>query len=1144
MMKNGINISILGFGLLLLIAGCGAERTTGDFDGDDEDGDDIVSDSGEMDVDDEPDGPSVEECNGVDDDGDTLIDEDFDLMTDVDHCGACDFPCILPNAIPICEDGVCMIGECLEGTYDINGDPYDGCEYGCSKEAEAESPDDGTCEDGLDNDCDGRIDDDDPDCSDCVPEFCNNEDDDCDTLIDEDFDLRSDPVNCGECGNVCPARPHADPICVLGECYIQCQEGYVDANGDPLDGCEDICVPTADTSEFTCDSVDNDCDGEVDEDYAPYRCGQGACETDSVCLEGEEQCIPLEPESPLDQLCDGIDNDCDGEVDEEFVPVTCQGVCEDDARCEGGVEICGPVDEEIDVTCDGLDGDCDGEVDDDYMPYTCGTGVCENESTCEDGEETCNPLPPSSTEDLTCDDLDDDCDGFVDEEYEFYECGVGLCVNLSICINGEESCTPVDPPASSDEVCDGLDEDCDDEIDEDYIPFTCGVGACVRESTCILGEERCDEGTPEPSDRTCNNIDEDCDGFTDEDYIPTQCGTGLCEADSVCVDGEESCTPLEPPVDEDQVCDNQDEDCDGFTDEDYRPYTCGQGVCERDSICTGGEESCSEGSPTGDDVACNGFDDNCNGSIDENYEPYQCGEGPCRTDSVCMGGEESCTPGEEEPEVCDGVDNDCNGEIDDIFDCRTGMTRECTTTCDTTGEQTCNASCEWGVCVPPSETCNGIDDDCDGGCDDGFQCCQGTDGNCTTTCGTTGSRTCSSSCTWGFCVPPSEVCNGIDDDCDGGCDDGYQCCRGAEGICTTGCGTIGSRTCSSSCTWGSCMPPSEQCNGIDDDCDTICDNGFGCCRGTAGSCTTTCDTTGSRTCSSACNWGSCVPPGETCNGIDDDCDTICDDGFGCCRGTSASCTTSCGTTGQRVCSAACTWGSCVPPAETCNGIDDDCDGTCDNGWACCRGTSGSCTTSCGSTGTRTCSSSCTWSSCVAPVEVCNGVDDDCDTIIDEGFDDGYEPNETCETATNAGTVHDATSGVVTISGSIKSTSDKDWYRILATDDNSEPAGDEFDFEVFWVNNPGGLAFDVYRGDCFTQICAGVIDCANWFTDFYSGGVGENPCQNPPVPGVNTCDDDDAYYYVRVYRNSGSGYCSNYTIRFRNNPPTPGTGCLK
>jgi hypothetical protein len=66
--------------------------------------------------------------------------------------------------------------------------------------------------------------------------------------------------------------------------------------------------------------------------------------------------------------------------------------------------------------------------------------------------------------------------------------------------------------------------------------------------------------------------------------------------------------------------------------------------------------------------------------------------------------------------------------------------------------------------------------------------------------------------------------------------------------------------------------------------------------------------------------------------VDDDCDGTCDDGFGCCRGTTGSCSTSCGTTGSRACSTSCAWGSCAPPAETCNNVDDDCDGTTDEGF--------------------------------------------------------------------------------------------------------------------------------------------------------------------------------------------------------------------
>jgi cysteine-rich repeat protein len=222
------------------------------------------------------------------------------------------------------------------------------------------------------------------------------------------------------------------------------------------------------------------------------------------------------------------------------------------------------------------------------------------------------------------------------------------------------------------------------------------------------------------------------------------------------------------------------------------------------------------------------------------------------------------------------------------------------------------------------------------------------------------------------------------------CGDGYvrsgveQCDTTTPRPCATGCGTSGLQNCVD-CSWAAtCAPPIEECNGLDDDCDTACDNGFVCCAGTNSTCTTSCLTTGRRVCSAACGWGVCTPPAETCNGLDDDCDTVCDNGFSCCAGSSVPCATSCSSTGTRACSAACGLGACVAPAETCNGLDDDCDTACDNGFGCCAGSTEPCATSCGSTGTRSCSSSCAWNSCVTPAETCNGRDDDCDTVVDEG----------------------------------------------------------------------------------------------------------------------------------------------------------------
>lgn len=96
-------------------------------------------------------------------------------------------------------------------------------------------------------------------------------------------------------------------------------------------------------------------------------------------------------------------------------------------------------------------------------------------------------------------------------------------------------------------------------------------------------------------------------------------------------------------------------------------------------------------------------------------------------------------------------------------------------------------------------------------------------------------------------------------------------------------------------------------------------------------CATTCGTTGVRRCGAGtCQWEACEAPEEQCNGADDDCDGTLDEGFACSPGAREACETECGTEGSRVCGAGCGWEACEPPAERCgNGIDDDCDGTTD-----------------------------------------------------------------------------------------------------------------------------------------------------------------------------------------------------------------------
>jgi len=135
-------------------------------------------------------------------------------------------------------------------------------------------------------------------------------------------------------------------------------------------------------------------------------------------------------------------------------------------------------------------------------------------------------------------------------------------------------------------------------------------------------------------------------------------------------------------------------------------------------------------------------------------------------------------------------------------------------------------------------------------------------------------------------------------------------------------------------------PPTEVCNGIDDNCDGIIDNGL---TTPSQSCSVgvgACQRTGTqyKTCNGASgwsNWGTCsatpgTPTTETCNNIDDDCDGSVDEEL-----TTPS---GCSQTGYcsgavKTCSAG-VWGECskLPKTETCNNIDDNCDGSTDESW--------------------------------------------------------------------------------------------------------------------------------------------------------------------------------------------------------------------
>ena len=371
-----------------------------------------------------------------------------------------------------------------------------------------------------------------------------------------------------------PSWPDLD-----GDGHISTEQGGLDCD----DSDDTIGPHMADD----CDGIDNDCDGEVDEGYG---------DTDG---DGTADCVDTEE-------CDGLDNDGDGDVDEEQSDVDGDGTCDD-------------IDTE---ECDGIDNTGDGLVDEGF-PDTDGDGTAD----CVDTEE--------------CDGLDNDGDGSVDESYDDTDGdGVADCVDS--------------------ESCDGLDNDGDGAIDEDFSDVDGdGTADCIDSEECDGldndGDGVADNGLDDTDgdglcdgidSEECDGIDNDGDGATDEDFTDSD-GDGIAD----CVDSEE--------------CDGLDNDGDGTTDEGY-PDSDGDGTAdcvdseECDGLDNDGNGAVDEGYPDADfdgaadcvdDETCDGLDNNGDGTTDEGY-PDTDGDGA----ADCI-----------EVEACDGVDNTGDGSIDEGF---------------------------------------------------------------------------------------------------------------------------------------------------------------------------------------------------------------------------------------------------------------------------------------------------------------------------------------------------------------------------------------------------------------------------------------------------------------------------------------------
>ena len=459
--------------------------------------------------------------------------------------------------------------------------------------------------DGFTSD-DGDCNDDDAGISPAATEICDGIDNDCDGAVDQGvtttFYADADGDGYGDEG--------------VTEEACEVPAGFSATGGD----CDDLNSDTFTGAAERCDDKDNDCDGEVDEevqstwfaDSDSDGFGDGdttldSCDPDAGYVANSDDCndsaVGVNPAAV--ELCDGVDNNCDDVTDEDAV----------------------------DMETWYADADSDGFVDPETMMDACETPVGFAAGTMGevDCDDTNTAINPAATE--MCDDVDNNCDGETDEDSAedaatWYadldgDGHGGSATTTEACaapagyLATADDCDDFDDTSYPDgvEVCDDADNNCDGEVDEGvgttwfadsdsdgYGDIDVTVDACDTPTGYVADNTDCDDSNidintaateicdAENTDENCNGTADDADTdatgkqtfFTDsdEDTYGDDTATGMeyCDAPTGMVLDNTDCDDTDSEVypDAPEICTIIDANCDGIADEETTTY----GNCE------------------------------------------------------------------------------------------------------------------------------------------------------------------------------------------------------------------------------------------------------------------------------------------------------------------------------------------------------------------------------------------------------------------------------------------------------------------------------------------------------------------------------------------------------------------------------------